>query len=514
MQHLLTDSQVQEFIINGYLSLQADVEPGLHDQIDAQLRFSIEHESWLGNNVAARIPQLHQIVRCPVVNGAVQSLLGENFYCHPHRAIHRSTPTGSSTLDITADTEAPTMGRGSSAGSAWHQDAQSPLARARHHLPRYLIGFYFPHTTPRAMGPTRLQAGSYLHARPHAPSGVVMPELVEAGTFMLVHFDMLHAGFPNGAERDRLMIKFVFTRTADFAPSWAHRSTDWQTPDTAMPAWGCKAAHAYLWARVCGTTPEPIEHPPASGQDESLLRLERIYHTLSLETALAELCASAGQGRHTRLLVRDKQGHERPRDDVRDYPIRWNERAIVMEDATYALVRIGAPAVPELQALLAAEDPWIQINAAFALAEMGVRDQGLHKLLESSTQQVVRQSLDALGIVGQPADLPVITPLLQASQPAWERSEVERGWTAADQVRLNAAFAILNIVSRHGPDPELSASLLAPLSQALEDTNGYVAAVAAETLVRLQQPDSIAAAVQYLSDRRWDDTLQGHLKAY
>ena len=33
------------------------------------------------------------------------------------------------------------MGDGSTATSLWHQDAQSPLAKARYHFPRFLLGF-------------------------------------------------------------------------------------------------------------------------------------------------------------------------------------------------------------------------------------------------------------------------------------------------------------------------------------------------------------------------------------
>lgn len=515
-EHLLNDEAVQDFIVNGYLSLQTDVDPDMHQQIDAQLRFSVEHESWLGNNVAARIPALHQIVRCAPIAGALQSLLGPRYYCHPHRAIHRSTPVETDTAALAADIDAPAMGRGSSAGSAWHQDAQSPLARARHHLPRYLIGFYFPHDTPREMGPTRIQAGSYLHAQPHEPTGVVMPDLIKAGTFLLVHFDMLHAGFPNGSDRDRFMIKFVFARTTDFAPSWKHSNTRWLKSSDAIPDWSLNCANEYLWARMCGVTPPDSQQQPAADRPPCMQRIERIYDSLTLTDALQQLHDVAGQARHERILARGKDGKTRPRDDVRGYPIRWNERAVVMEEATYALVRIGEPAIPDLLDLLAHADPWLQINSAFALAEMGSDSaEALHPLLNSPHQQVVRQALDSLAIIGGSTDLPAIFASLGAHNPAWQQAEVERGWNGADQVRLNAAFAILNIVSRESPtDSHTTAITTERLSEALNDSNGYVAGVAAEALLRLGHPESIDIAVQYLSDRRWDDTLRAHFKSY
>ena len=193
---LLNDETVREFIANGFIKLTPDVDPAAHAEIDALIRYSFEHESRLGNNVVSRIPRIHDVLRCPVVDGALRSIAGDNYYFHPHRAIHRSTPVEDKTVALRPDINGPRMGKGSSSGSGWHADAQRPLSRARHHTPRFLIGFYFPHDTPLAMGPTRMQAGSYLYSNPVEPHAVVLPDFVEAGTFLLVHFDMVHAGYP------------------------------------------------------------------------------------------------------------------------------------------------------------------------------------------------------------------------------------------------------------------------------------------------------------------------------
>ena len=47
----------------------------------------------------------------------------------------------------------------------------------------------------------------------------------------------------------------------------------------------------------------------------------------------------------------------------------------------------------------------------------------------------------------------------------------------------------------------------------LSDSNGYASAISAEALIRLNTPIALSAAVQFLSDRRWDETLIG-IKSY
>ena len=559
---LLNDDQVREFIANGFLRLTPDVDPSLHVEIDALVRYACEKESWYGNNIVSRIPKLHHIVRCPVVDGAIESIAGPDYYFHPHRAIHINTPV-EEREELTPEINAPKMGKGSIAGSGWHQDAQSPLARARHHLPRYLIGFYFPHETPLAMGPTRIQAGSHLYAHPVAPHGVVLPDVVPAGTFLLVHFDMVHAGFPNQAERTRYMVKFVFARTRNpSGPSWNNEEADWKRPASCIPEFDLPETWSYIWHWMRG---EPHEQTgdPAESVDEHLAPQEplpsgnascpspsrpttlsnfaetaksdrllgqlnqpdqparlRSTYTLGklqqIDRLAGKLEESADNDRHQRALATDERGQPVPRDDVRGFPRRWNERAIVMDDATYALAACGAKAMPTLQRLLQHEDPWVQINAAFALGEIGAPARAcvapLTELLESPHQQVVRQALDAIGAIGEgigPA-LPAIERLLATTNLEWQEPQVMRGWTGENQVRMNAASALLNAINAGEHLDEIERIL----AGSLDDPNGYVAAIAAEALTRIGTPTAIRAALTFLSDRRWDDTLLGRVKAF
>ena len=526
---LLSDEQVREFIANGFVRLTPDVPLALHDEIDAALRRMMEEETkygaaflahipeaqrerWRlgtvprhGNDILAQIPEMRLVLDCPVVRGAVASIAGPDYFLHPHRAVHSSAPVepveevgALPNMDEPhyAAANAPRMGKGSRANSAWHRDAHSPLARARHHLPRYLIGYYFPHETPVAMGPTRIQAGSHFYANPVAPSGVVLED-VPAGAFFLLHYDIVHAGFPNRTDETRYLVKFVFARTrhAD-KPSWRNIDASWRKPANCLAEYDAPRTWAHIWTWMRGALDAggaDRSDAPAQiarfGCADQAMRLESIYGAAAGGdvAALADaLLAHAGQAKHERALLRADEGPNLPRDDLRGFPRRWNERGVVMEDAAYALAACGVRAMPALEDLLATPDPWMQINAAFALGEFGPAAANavpsIAALLDSPHSQVVRQALDALGAIGEglgPA-LATIERLLTQTNPAWRQEQAKRGWTAEDQVRMNAAAVLLNAL--HAGEHLDAIERIA--TAVVGDKNGYVSAIATEVLRR------------------------------
>ena len=519
---LLSDAEVQEFIVNGFIVIQPDVDPTLHASIDRQLQNAWENESWYGNNITSRVPDLHRIVRSPRVDGAITSLAGPGYINHPHRAMHVSTPVEDATLDYAADANAPPMGKGSIAGSGWHQDAHSPLSRARHHHPRFLIGFYFPHDTPRVMGPTRVQAGSHLYSQPVEPHAVVLPEILPAGSFVLVHFDMVHAAFPNRSDRTRFMVKFVFARTRHpTEASWDHIDADWQRPAAGLVGYDLTPAWQATWNWMRGVPIEtdgtaPIDQPWPDPRDQ-VARLKTIYSFPHDQETIERLCerllTNAGKDKHRRVLAKNREGEPVPRDDTAGFPRCWNERAIVMEDEAYALTAMGAAVVTTVAALCEHDDPWIQINAAFVLGELGPDAANalpaLVGLLRSPVSAVVRQALDAIGSLGVDiaSALDEIERLLKTTHDDWQEAQVTRGWVDADQVRLNAAFALANAVTVGGFDAAIADRIEGLMIDSLDDPNGYVGAVAADGLKRMKSPSAIDAAFQYLTDRRWDESL-------
>ena len=522
----LSDAQVQEFICNGFIRLNPDIAPARHTEIEATIRHAFDHEFRMGNNILARVPSMYEVLECPVVVGAIASLLGDNYLLHPHRAVHSSTPVEDKTIVPSIDAQAPQMGKGSMAGSGWHQDAQSPLARARHHLPRYLIMFYFPHDTPGEMGPTRIDAGSHLYSQMRLPTHATMPDFVPAGTVFLMHFDLGHAAYPNRTELTRYMVKFVFTRTeVPTGPGWRNESVAWQTPETCIPAGELVRTWSAVWHWMRGSR----QLLPASRSIPDLMRalagtqaerLEAIYELAAQDGAapdlLAQVLRSAGQLRSSRNLAVDKSGAPVPRDDITPEP-RWNERAIVMEDGAYALAAMGRAAVPAALVLLRHEDPWMNINGAWIVGELGLADnslvEGLAGLLLHHDQHVVRQAVDALGALGCEINhlLPVLVALLRNTRPGWDTAEVQRGWTGHDQIRLNVLFALVSLLNRAGTDTDAVAAILASV---LDDSNGYVPAIACEGLGRIGSREALEAAYAHLRRRRWDETLRGGEKLY
>ena len=520
--NLLGDEAISRFIERGWLRLQVDGDGNIHDSIERELRQTIEHEAPPGNNLLARIPAIWQVLRAPVVHGALTSLLVPNYLVHPHRAIHSSTPAPAQDghLDVFAD--GPAMGPGSMAGSRWHQDAQSPLARARHHLPRYLIGFYFPHDVPLEMGPTRWQPGTQYDAAPGPVRDVEQPSDITAGTLVLLHFDMVHAAFPNRTAQTRYMLKFVFARTQH--PSGA----SWRHHQAYDPAFQPGSPERYIWDWLRGASPEAVKADAPGGvylgdteldaalnDVDASRRLQAIYahETRASVPALARALANcSGKGRSLRRLLPGRDGRPGLRDDVSGDPRCWTERAIVMEGAAYALAAAGPSAVSALTALLDDSDPWVQLNAAFALGEIGPASasaqSALCSLLHRGDQTVVRTCIDALGAMGVPLGpaLPAFSSLLIAERPEWNQALVGRGWTARDQIVLNIACALLAAVAVPGEDLD---SVQALLLTCLEEHSGYAGAVASEGLIRLARPEATAAALQYLQDRRWDEAIRG-----
>ena len=520
--NLLNDEQVRRFIVDGFVRVQPEVDPDVHAEVNRLLRVAEEHEYHFGNNIITRVPVIWEVLRSPSIAGALTSLLGPNYYVHPHRAIHTSRPVEDKTVEYDEDFNGPTMGKGSRAGSGWHQDAQSPLSRARHHLPKYLIGFYFPHATPPEMGPTRFQAGSYLYSHPVEPSGVVLPKDIEAGAFFLLHFDTVHAGWPNRTDVSRYMVKFVFTRTTvPEQPDWNSESREWHEPKDSLAEYEAPAAWRFIWNWMQGNgatqngTPnntDSVAIESMNGTDQER-RLQATYGFASrdnVSTFIERLKSLRGCQAHERKLFKNAEGKTIPRDDTRDNARRWNERAIVMDDAAYALTAVGPDAVEPLCALLDSTDPWILINAVFALGELGFHATKalpqLARLLSHPTQQVVRQTLDAIGSIGVGIDctLPAIDELLHTTREGWNQPEVMRGWTGVDQVRMNAVSALLTAINYPQNDLEAIENILV---KALKDRNGYVQAIACEGLARMESPSSKQAAMQFLFDRRFDESV-------
>ena len=526
--HLLSDAQVQKFICDGFLVLQPDVPAAVHSTIYDKLQWMLDEDYNPGNNILPRVPEMQRVLDAPEVRGALQSVLGAD-YVQQVRFCHSNFP-GEETP------EGPKIGEGSTTSIGWHQDSHSPLSRPRHHVPNYAMLLYYPQDTPPELGPTQLIPGTQFNrsfsdvdrARGIQVSG-------DAGTCVLVHFDVAHAGSLNVGAYCRHMVKFAFARVSEpKQPSWNCRNRQWQPPQNPLNPHDQRAVWKWVWNRLCGDGFATPERAAQSVDVQSLVAVlegdadleARLYAC----NELAELGSAAAPA--VPALIASFSGPEPLRQNA-IYALaaigaaavpalaehvqtsragEWSEGAFVLEDSAYALAAMGPTALPALEIASRHPDEWVRINALFAIGEMGAAAVDALDLLRSALQdeshRVVRTALDALGQLGSAAapSLSEVDALLQEERPNWD-APLRRNWSGADQVRVNAAMALL----RMGPQiPGIEEMLL----RALGDACGYVNGFAIEALLCLDSPSALRGALRHLRTHRWDDTLIRNVRTY
>ena len=527
--HLLSDEQVQLFITDGMIELQSELSDEFHATVTAELDHALKKEMrWLGDNLVPRIPLLQEFLDSPVLNGALKSILGPDFSWAPHRFPHNSEPLPEDVElgEIDAFENQPVMGKGSISGSGWHQDGHSKGARSRWHTFRAINVFYFPHDTPIEMGPTRVLAGSHLYATLNH----IVPEQVvfkprKAGSFIVAAFDLGHAGTPNQTRQSRYMLKFVALRMKNPSePVWNHVNDEWRTPPDRLTTDNLPTTWLSLWNWICGKSrQENISTPSSKAIREDLPRLASKNHLERLE-AMYRLSAStqedipllvdyflgcAGKGRHESPPPEDRGYYAMAKDPLLR---QFTKRQFVPEDLAIVLGAVGLPALDVLVELLTHEDPWIRMNAAYAISEIGcevpseIADR-VGMLLDEPLDCVVRAALDALCSLNNYTEVTVtrLHRLLTESPDDWQyaamgEKKLGGNWTIQNQVRYVAAWALrTRVIGSSVPD-----GIEQALIDALEENTGYTPAVACEALEILNTPAGLRAVIKYLSTRRWD----------
>ena len=157
-------------------------------------------------------PALRRVVQRPELRGALASLLGSGYRLFTHRHGHVTPPAA----------------EGAGGSQRPHQDGSFrrfvgwSRPWRRHHRPRVLLAFYYPHEVTAELGPTGIAPGSHyyrhLHDRyDHHEMHLVLP----AGTVALCHPHLWHRATVNRGSRPRFMVKLLFRRHGDpVAPSW------------------------------------------------------------------------------------------------------------------------------------------------------------------------------------------------------------------------------------------------------------------------------------------------------
>lgn len=531
---LLNDEQVRRFIADGFIFIDAGLPEAFHAEVSAQVAYTLEQElPHPGDNIVPRVPALNRVCDSPAVQGALVSLLGPDFVFLPHRFPHNSEPLSKQgqKQQITAFDTQPTMAEGSISASAWHQDSHASCGRTRWHTSRAANVFYFPHDTPLHMGPTRFLAGSHLYATLHDISAQqAVMQTIPAGTVVIAHFDLAHAGSPNNSDLGRYMVKLVALRTAaPVAPTWDNRDPQWQTPADLHTHHELPVAWAALWRWMRGESRFPVGQQVAADhtQIHSLVeqlrsssqqqRLTALYALAALgadavEALVELLLATAGQSRH-----HNAAGKVLPSQSQHHLDRFFLEGQFTPEDSAIALGLIGQPAAQCLGRLLGHEDPWIRMNAVYALGDAGA-DVALaflgqiNQLLFDAEASVIRVTLDALAALGR-LDANIVGRLAQficRQVPQWGAdSQSDLRLAMLEQMRYLSTIVLLNWAShaqRQEPeqDPEMLAKAESALLHSLKDENGYPARLACFALERCGSVASLRAVIHYLRGRAWD----------
>ena len=436
---LLSDAQVQEYLINGYLAVRTSQPAAFHQRILRRIEHLFATEGNPHNDILPRVPDLYGILRDPAVDGALRSLLGADYLIHPHRHCHEN-PSGSS-------------------GQEMHQDSYENDQNVRHHRTRWAMAFYYPQDVPLELGPTAiLPASQYYDSAAQAHQREELPLCGAAGTVTIVHYDLWHRAMANVSDRYRYMVKFLFTRMSEpRAAAWDHRAAACNVTGDDPPA----SLRRRMWDWMRGA--EWRAAPAAGRLDEWERRLEQGAEVERLRAAYA--LASRGAEAVPRLVAALRRQAEslRQRNLEADYT---NPSQL---DAVFGLSAAGAPAVPAVAALLDDTAWWVRAAAADALGDMGETARAtvpqLTDALDDESVWVRRNAVEALGYLG---------PTAAAAVPALSRCLAD----ADSRVRHNAALTLAKLGSA-------AAAAVPALRRNAGDQERYVRANAALALERI-----------------------------
>ena len=481
MSLLLTDQQVQEFLINGYLILRpSSLDDDFHSTIFTEALTIYEKEGNLGNNILPRIPRLQQVFDDPVIKGGIQSLLGENYTMQPHRHPHLTSP---GTKD-----------------QMWHKDSYFGFAKMlRHHQTRYLMAMYYPQDTTREMGPTGIKPRTQYDAiNPKKYRGpktfentnakndpkIDMFATCTAGTVILIHYDLVHRGSANiSSNSHRFMFKFQFNRLDEpTKPTWNHdpANANYDAADAGL----LQPVVKHVWNWLLGND-KPIE------QTYTVDDINRWKSLLDNPDGKVRLNANynlALCNEYETLIER-----------------LYHEVEILRLEASYALTacRHNRDAIMKLQDVLRKEknNESIAFCIAFIFFEMGPIASDALPLLINIVQKrdswlLQQYCCEALGTI-QSNDEDIQNQAVHCLIHILSKRDEQHNLIGKSHMRLTAALSL----ARLGPK---AAQAIPELKQALyNDSNRYVNANALLALERIGTVEALKVAFDYLKMSRW-----------
>ena len=451
----LTDEEMRDFIINGYVKVKADFPPSFHENICQQLDTMFEATGNLGNNVLPVIPEIQEVFDHPIIHGAMQGVLGSDYVMHPHRYCH--------------------FNQQGSEGQNFHKDSYAGDGQIRRHRCRWTMAFYYPQDVTEDMGPTAVLPGSQYYET--GESAHEQPELAlcgEAGTVTIVHYDLWHRAMPNQSDKKRYMLKFLFIRLDEpQAPLWKSDIDNWPALGNAE-----KSEHPELWESLWDWS-----YGKQNGTTNGVSRaqVDTLIEALDSDNERDRLNTAYRLGRVGATAVPAlKQMLRSKSDAIREY-------------AGYALSLTGAPAVPTLIDAMQATDDSVRASAAFALADMGKAAQEAIPALTHAARDphewVRRHATEGLGLIGQ---------LVSDEMDLSETVQVLATGLSDDHypVRDNAARALAKLGT-------LAEPAIPTLITQLDDEDRYVRFHAALALKQINTSEAQDALFNHLFASRW-----------
>ena len=441
--NLLTDEQMRQFVMNGFVVLNVNMPDGFHREVYDRCQEVYEAEGNPGNNILPRIPALQQLFDHPTVTGAFSSILGSDHVMHVHRHGH--------------------LTKGRSEDRGWHKDSYWGFNKIRYHRPRWAMAFYYPQTITSINGPTRVAPGSHCYdERFETLDEIGQPVLGEAGTIAIVHFDIWHQATANQTDDNRYMMKFQFHRMSEpVEPTWNTEGNAWQSSDNGL------SKHDVIWSQhwdwLSGRDSSSAENDPSLA---AALSSESEPERLNAAYRLGRIGEAAVGTLHDAMAGDDEQ---------------------VRRVAAYGLGVAGGAAVEGLLSTLTHEEEDIRSHAAFALGDMGARAKdavpGLVCALSDQSERVRHHATEALGTI--------------ASDPGAAVPALAHALGDEDaQVRYNAAYGL----ARFGTD---AAEAVPALVEALRDENRYASGHAVTALQRIRTPEAVDALLAWMETTRW-----------
>ena len=469
--YLLNPEEIRDFIVNGYIQIQADFSTDLHGHIYQQIEEVLAKEGNPGNNLLPRIPEIQQVFEHPKVSGALTSLLGPNYLIHPHRYCHLNSP--------------------GSDGQTWHKDDYVFDQKVRHHRFRWVMAFYYPQDVTEDMGPTGILPGRQYYntvsdTNPAQSTERATALCGKAGTVTIVNFDTWHRAMANCSDKKRYMLKFQFTRMEE--PSQPLRSNghrNWQPADNDRHQ--ALSRHVWNWlSQSRNAEPTHATSDENGSVSQLIASLRDIDESARLNSAyaLGEMGESVVPALMQTLRDEAEALAEKNVAKTAANPQGGNPAELY---STQALTEVGQPSVPALISALGDTSWPTRAAAADTLGNLGSLAKeavpALIQGLRDKSSWVRRNAAEALGTISAPAG-DTVPALMQVS------SDPEM------LVRLNTVMALAKI-------GQSADGIVPALAGRLSDEDRYVRYYAAAVLRQIGTPEAQNALWNDLLISRW-----------